>query len=115
MPRMSPGPPGVACCRSRCTPVSHCRTSTKKIPVAALRARASGPAERFDRPRQHDHRHAAALHDHVVELTQVELRSERLLRLETQAVDLAVADLVAAGLSWPGAVTLHFARHLVDP
>ena len=39
---------------------------------------------------------------------------ERLLRLRAQPVDLAVADLVAAGLTRPGAITIDFARHFLD-
>src|SRR5262245_33041153 len=70
--------------------------------------------EGVDVARQYDHRHTAALHDLVVELTEVELCAQGLLGLGAHAVDLAVADLVAAGLARPGAITIDFARHFLD-
>src|SRR4051812_119459 len=58
--------------------------------------------------------HVAAEHDGVVERPEVEARAERRLRLVAQAVDLAVADLVAAGLAGPGAIAVDLALHLLD-
>jgi hypothetical protein len=48
---------------------------------------------------QHVHRHVAADHHRVVERLDVVARAERRLGLVALAVDLAVADLVAAGLA----------------
>ena len=70
---------------------SRCRArSSTRRPAASPSSTATGPisgcsrpaVEGLDGPGEHDHRHAAALHDDVVELTQVELRAKRLLRLE---------------------------------
>src|SRR4029079_3671985 len=60
--------------------------------------------------RQHVQRHVAAEDDGVVEGLEIELRSERGLRLVALPVDLAVADLVAARLPRPGAIPVDFAR-----
>src|SRR6185295_16981338 len=70
--------------------------------------------ETIDAPAQRQHRDTATRHHGVIELPEVELLAQRVLRLGAQAVDLAVAHLVTAGLSGPGAVTIHFARDFVD-
>src|SRR6476620_9439543 len=63
-------------------------------------------------PGQHVERHVAAEDDGVVEGLEIKLRSERRRRLLTQAIDLAVPDLVAARLPRPRAIPIDFARDL---
>ena len=70
--------------------------------------------ERVDDPSERDHRYAARLDDDVVELAQVELRTELLLRLGAQPDDLAVPDLVSACLTWPCAIAIDLAADFRD-
>ena len=62
-----------------------------------------------DDPRQHDQRHVAVGDQGVVEPAEVEARAQSGLRRRPQAIDLAVADLVAAGLAGPGAIAINLA------
>src|SRR5690242_16537732 len=73
--------------------------------AAALPARAA--QIRVDVVGEHIERHVAALHHGVVESLQVIACPEARPRLLALAVDLAVAHLVAAGLSRPRAIAVH--------
>src|SRR5687768_11557820 len=65
-----------------------------------------------DHPLEQSQRHVAAQHEGVVEGPEVETASERPPRLVAQPNDLAVADLVAAGLARPGAIAVDLALDL---
>jgi hypothetical protein len=77
--------------------------------TSALRAR----DEFSEGARQCEHGHAATGHHGIVEAPEVETRAERNLGLGAQAIDLAVAHLVSAGLPGPGAVAVHFTADLL--
>src|SRR5688500_5137536 len=82
-----------------------------------MRAVTSGGAlgdMRVDHPLEQSERDVAAEHQRIVERAEVETRAERLLGLFAQTDDLAVADLVAAGLAGPGAIAVDLALHLLD-
>src|SRR5688572_26563736 len=68
----------------------------------------------FDDAAENGHRHVAAEHDRIVERLEVVAHAEIRLCLAPQPVDLAVPDLVAAGLTRPGAVAVDFAGDLLD-
>src|SRR4051794_38534722 len=77
----------------------------------------SGPLRRdvaVDHALEQSQRHIAAEHDGVVERPQVEARAERGPGFVAKAVDLAVADLVAAGLARPGAIAVDLALHFLN-
>src|SRR5690349_6502503 len=85
--------------------------SGKTLPLSAP-ARASGPDVRVHVLRQHVERHVPAEHDRIVERPEVVPGAECRLRPLALPHDLAVAHLVAARLTRPGAVAVHLARHL---
>src|SRR5262245_49302052 len=70
--------------------------------------------ERVDVASQDHHRHTAAHHHRIVELAEVELVAEGLLRLLAQTVDPAVTHFVTTRLARPRAVTIDLARDLVE-
>src|SRR4051812_29803122 len=79
------------------------RNRTLKLAaLGALRSR----DEAVDHRLKQRHRHAPAQHHGIVEAAQVVFRAERRLRLFAQAIDLEMADLVAARLSRHRAVTV---------
>src|SRR5690349_20260313 len=71
-----------------------------------------GPDVFVDVPGEHVERHVAAKDHRIVERLEVVLRAERDPGLLALAVDLAVADLVSAGLAGPRAIAIDLACHL---
>jgi len=67
-----------------------------------------------DAARKDNHGHIPALDHRVIEPAQIELVTQRVLRLRPQAVDLAVPDFVSASLARPGAIAINLAAHFLD-
>src|SRR5688572_19044348 len=59
-------------------------------------------------------RYRAAAEDHIVELADIETRSETLLGAFSQLLNLQFAELVGQRLSRPGNVAIDFCRHFMD-
>jgi hypothetical protein len=68
--------------------------------------------ERIDIASQDNHRHIPAPHHGIIEQTQVKLASQLSAGFGSQAVDLAVPDLVTTRLARLGAVAINLAGYL---
>src|SRR5262245_49669204 len=98
--------------------MESCPNATMALCSAAVQrtrwaTRSSARDVSVDHAPEHGHRHVAAGDDRVVEGAQIVARPERGPRRIAQAIDGAVADLVAAGLAWPGAIAVDLALHFV--
>ncbi len=87
-------------------------TSTASASRAEVASAAHARDVAVDGPREHVERDVAAFDHRVVERPQVVGRAELGLGVRAQADDLAVADLVAAGLAGPRAVAIDLALRL---